>query len=55
MNGRFVPDLNYNAAIAAILALEPCALTGKLTFDQIAIALGEFGEIWPEGMKVLAD
>jgi len=54
VDSHFIPDANYNAVIAAILKLEPCAFIGKVTFDQIAIALGEIGNIWPEGMKDLS-
>lgn len=55
MNARYVPDNNYDAAIAAILALEPCAFAGRVTKDQIAVALGEFGDIWPEGIRSMVD
>lgn len=51
MDARFMPDVDYTALIEAILALEPCLLTEKLSFDQIAITLGEVGNIWPNGIK----
>lgn len=31
----------------AIAALEPCPFTGTITRDQIVVALGEHGNIWP--------
>jgi hypothetical protein len=55
MNKRFVPDTKYAAAIEAILALKPSAIDGKVTFDQIAIALGEFGDVWPEGLSAIVE
>jgi len=30
-----------------IAALKPCSFTGKVTADQIKIALGEHLDIWP--------
>jgi hypothetical protein len=30
--------------------IEPCAVTGEVTGDQIVGPLGEFGDIWPESI-----
>lgn len=37
----------------AIAALRPCPFTGTITRDQIVLAIGEHGNIWP--VSLLAD
>ena len=34
-----------------IANLEPCPFVGRVTPDQVKIALGEFGDIWPESIR----
>jgi hypothetical protein len=45
--------------LADVLAsLDPCPVTGLMTDNQIKIALGEFGDVWPRsiyGEVVYAD
>ncbi|MDH2384823.1 hypothetical protein [Bradyrhizobium sp. CER78] len=42
------PLLGDRPALAERLAaLDPCPVTGKMTSDQVKIALGEHGDIWP--------
>ncbi len=50
MNPRYIPDLSYTALIEALLALKPAKAREQVTFDQIAMALGQIGNIWPMGM-----
>ena len=35
----------------AINNVQPCAVTGRLTRSEIAVALGEFGDIWPKSIR----
>jgi hypothetical protein len=51
MNECYIPDQNCEAIIEAVLALEPCPVTGKITRDQIEIAMGEFGNTWPARIR----
>jgi hypothetical protein len=40
------------ADLAKLIAnIEPCAVTGRITRSQVVIAMGEFGDIWPEGIR----
>lgn len=43
----FLPLSRLHVLADAIAALEPCAWSGTITRDQILIALGEHGDIWP--------
>jgi hypothetical protein len=43
----YVSTENYRRAAEAIAALEPCPFQGRITADQVKIALGEVGNIWP--------
>lgn len=53
----YLNDERYDRLVAALLALKPCAFSGKVEPDQIRLALGEEGGIWPariEGERDLA-
>ena len=43
----FVDTQSLCRAANIIAALEPCPLAGKVTADQVKIALGEHLDIWP--------
>ena len=45
----------YQRAAEAIAALTPCPFHGCITTDQVKIALGEAGNIWPESIRGDAD
>jgi hypothetical protein len=47
----YIPTGNYRRAADAIAALKPCPVHGVITADQIKIALGEAGNIWPESIR----
>ena len=49
----YIPLSRLHAVADAVAALEPCAWSGKITRDQILIALGEHGDIWPA--SILSD
>jgi hypothetical protein len=51
----YVPTVNYRRAAEAIAALMPCPAHGVVTADQVKIALGEAGNIWPESIRCDAD
>jgi hypothetical protein len=51
----YVPTENYRRAAEAIAALTPCPVHGVITADQVKIALGEVGNIWPESIRGDAD
>lgn len=48
---HYLPDQDYEAVVAAILALPGDLLTGLqlglATADDVKIALGERGDVWP--------
>ncbi|WP_213285928.1 hypothetical protein [Bradyrhizobium sp. sGM-13] len=43
----FLNDDQYTRLVERLANLEPCPFAGKITPDQIKIALGEAGDIWP--------
>ncbi len=45
----------YRAGVQKIEELKPCPFAGKVTADQIKIALGEWLDIWPEFMAPKSD
>lgn len=47
----FVPDETLFLAAERIANLAPCPFAGRLTPDQVVLALGEFGDIWPESIR----
>lgn len=47
MNEIYLDDARLFAIADAIAAIKPCAFAGRVTRDQIIIALGEHGDIWP--------
>jgi hypothetical protein len=42
----------YNRAAETLAALEPCPFAGKVTADQVKIALGELLDIWPASIAL---
>jgi hypothetical protein len=51
----YVSTENYRSAAEAIAGLEPCPVHGDITADQVKIAIGEAGNIWPESIRGDAD
>lgn len=41
----------YDRLIDALLHVEPDAFSGKADSDGMKLALGEFGDIWPESIR----
>lgn len=44
----YMPDVDYDRLVAALLNLAPDPGTGEVGPDQIKIALGNAGNVWPE-------
>lgn len=53
--GIFVDDRRYDALVQALLNLPPCAVTGEVTDNEIKVALGEVGNIWPASILPLLE
>ena len=51
MTEIYIPTGNYRRAADAIAALKPCPVHGVVTADQVKIALGEAGDIWPDSIR----
>ena len=53
----FIENGLFDRAAAKIAALKPCPFAGKVTADQIKLALGEWLDIWPASIadEVLAN
>jgi hypothetical protein len=47
----YLSDETFEALAAEIVALRPCAFAGRVTADQVKIALGEFGNMWPAAVR----
>lgn len=47
----YLSDETYHRLIDAILNAEPCAWSGKVEKDQVMLAIGEAGSIWPEAIR----
>ena len=50
MTTHYLEAEAYNRLIDALLRVEPDAFTGKVERDGVTLALGEFGDIWPESI-----
>lgn len=37
----------YSRLVTALANLQPCPFAGRITEDQIKVALGEAGDVWP--------
>jgi hypothetical protein len=48
---RYLPTEEFHKLAEAIAALEPCPMDGRVTANQIKIALGAFGDIWPMAIR----
>jgi hypothetical protein len=46
----FIGRYAYDHAVDQIVRLKACPLAGKVTADQVKIALGEYLDIWPESI-----
>jgi hypothetical protein len=42
-------DERYARLVAALTNVQPSPVTGMVTENEIKIALGEHGDIWPKG------
>jgi hypothetical protein len=43
----YIEDDQYDRLVAALLTLQPSPVTGEVGPDEVKIALGEIGDIWP--------
>ena len=48
---RAFTEIEPDELARAISNVQPCAVTGRVTSSEIAVALGEFGDIWPESIR----
>ena len=46
----FAENALLDKACRAIAALKPCPFAGKVTADQVKLALGEMLDIWPKSI-----
>jgi|GEM_PF-6028940 len=46
----YVEDQRLIRLADKIADLEPCPFAGRVTRDQVLMALGEFGDFWPESI-----
>lgn len=49
----YLDDERYATLVAALLNVQPCPFEGVVTADQIKMALGMGGDIWP--MEIRGD
>ncbi|QDM27560.1 hypothetical protein FNL56_16605 [Tardiphaga sp. vice304] len=47
----YIGTARFQRIAAAIAALEPCWFSGVVTADQVKLALGEHGDIWPDSIR----
>lgn len=47
----YIPNDRLEALARALTQIEPCAVTGRITENEIKIALGEHGDIWPASIR----
>lgn len=43
----YISTPDYDRLVDALANLKPCPFEGRITADQIKIALGELGDVWP--------
>jgi hypothetical protein len=51
MTDVYIGSERFERIAEAIAALEPCPFFGVLTADQVKMALGEHGDIWPDSIR----
>lgn len=51
MTDVYIDTARFEGIAKAIAALEPCPFFGVVTADQVKIALGEHGDIWPDSIR----
>ena len=51
MSDIYLDTERFNHIAEKIAALTPCAFAGRVTADQVKVALGEQGDIWPECIR----
>jgi hypothetical protein len=44
----YIGSERLHRAAVALAKLEPCPYAGRVTEDQVKLALGEFLDIWPD-------
>lgn len=49
----YLKNDQYDRMVAALTAIRPCPFEGKVTADQIKLALGEHGGIWPKRIEAV--
>jgi hypothetical protein len=51
LTGGTIRPEHYGDLVDVLAELEPCAWTGELEANDVIIALGEFGNVWPENIR----
>jgi hypothetical protein len=47
----FIPTELFERIAEAATRATPCAMNGKITANEIKIAIGEFANVWPESIR----
>jgi hypothetical protein len=47
MTEIYLDDERHGRLVDNLLNVQPCPFAGRVTADQITLALGEAGDIWP--------
>lgn len=50
----YIADETYDRLVMALLTLQPSPVTGEVGADEVKIALGEIGDIWPARIETEA-
>lgn len=51
MTDIYLDDERYTKLVTALLNMQPCPFAGVVTADQIKLALGLRGDIWPMAIR----
>lgn len=51
MTAHYIPTEQFHTAADKIANLEPCPFAGRVTVDQVKIAIGEALDVWPEAIR----
>ena len=46
---------HYRPLVDALVTLEPCSFSGEIEANEVIVALGEAGNIWPASIEVDAE
>lgn len=51
MSEVYLNTERFNSLAEKLAAIKPCMLAHGVTIDQIKLALGEHGDVWPECIR----